>query len=49
MAFNETKKYVWLILLTATFIVLSVTRQIILLSAVLGIFFILRQASLQKK
>lgn len=46
---TKQKKYVWLILLTATFIVLSVTRQIILLSAVLGIFFILRQASLQKK
>lgn len=46
---TKQKKYVWLILLTSTFIVLSVTRQIILLSAVLGIFFILRQASLQKK
>lgn len=46
---TKQKKYVWLILLTSTFIVLSVTRQIILLSAALGIFFILRQASLQKK
>lgn len=46
---TKKKKYVWLILLTAIFIVLSVTRQIILLSAVLGIFFVLKQASLQKK
>lgn len=46
---TKQKKYIWLILITATFIVLSVTRQTILLSAVLGLFFILRQASLRKK
>ena len=46
---TKRKKYVLIILLTAIFIVLSLTRQTIFLSAVLGIFFILRQASIQKK
>lgn len=46
---TKQKKYIWLILLTATFIILSVTRQIILLSCVLGILFIFKKVSLFKK
>lgn len=46
---TKQKKYVWLILLTFVFIVLSVTRQIIGLSVVLGLLFIIQKASLSKK
>lgn len=46
---TKRKKYIWLILLTAIFIILSVTRQIILLSCVLGILFIFKKVSLFKK
>jgi hypothetical protein len=46
---TKARKYVWLILLTFTFIVLSLTRQIIGLSAVLGLLFIMQKASWAKK
>ncbi len=46
---TKKKKYIWLIFLTAVFIVLSVTRQYILLSSILGVCFILKKASLSKK
>lgn len=46
---TKRKKYVWLILLTFTFIVLSVTRQIIGLSVLLGLLFIMQKASWSKK
>lgn len=46
---TKQRKYVWLILLTFVFIVLSVTRQIIGLSVVLGLLFIIQKASLSKK
>lgn len=46
---TKQRKYVWLILLTFVFIVLSVTRQIIGLSVVLGLLFIIQKASLLKK
>lgn len=46
---KKEKKYLWLILLTVIFIILSVTRQYILLSVALGIIFILKKASLYKK
>ena len=43
------RKYLWLIFLTSVFIVLSVIRQYILLSFVLGLFFILKRVSLLKR
>ncbi len=46
---TKRRKYVWLILLTFVFIVLSVTRQIIGLSVVLGLLFIMQKASWPKK
>ena len=46
---TKKKKYFWLMLLTFTFIVLSVTRQYIFLSAVLGLLFIMRKVSWIKK
>lgn len=46
---TRRRKYVWLILLTFTFIVLSLTRQIIGLSVVLGLLFIMQKASWPKK
>lgn len=45
----KKKVYILLIFLTALFIVLSVTRQYILLSFGLGFIFILQKASLAKK
>ncbi len=42
---TQKKKYIWLIALNATFIVLSVTRQYIFLSATLGLIFILQKSS----
>lgn len=45
----KNKIYIWLIILTTIFIILSVTRQYILLSIILGIIFILNKASLSKK
>lgn len=46
---TRRRKYVWLTLLTFTFIVLSLTRQIIGLSAVLGLLFVMQKASWSKK
>lgn len=46
---TKNKIYIWLIILTTIFIILSVTRQYILLSIILGIIFILNKASLSKK
>lgn len=46
---TRRRKYVWLILLTFTFIVLSLTRQIIGLSVVLGLLFIMQKVSWPKK
>lgn len=46
---TKQKIYIWLILLTSIFIILSVTRQIILLSGILGVIFILKKVSLFKK
>lgn len=46
---TKKKKYIWVILLTAVFIVLSVTRQYILLSIALSLIFILKKASLSNK
>lgn len=46
---TKKKKYFLLILTTLTFIILSVTRQYILLSLALGIIFIIRKASIYKK
>lgn len=46
---TKQRKYVWLILLTFVFIVLSVTRQTISLSVILGLLFIMQKASWPKK
>lgn len=46
---TKKRKYVFLMLLTFTFIVLSVTRQYILIASVLGLLFIMQKASWSKR
>lgn len=46
---TKQRKYVWIILLTFVFIVLSVTRQTIGFSVILGLLFIMQKASWPKK
>ena len=46
---SHDRKYIWIILLTFTFIVLSVTRQHILLSTLFGLLFVMQKASWTKK
>ncbi len=46
---TKQRKYVWLMLLTFVFIVLSVTRQIIGLSVMLGLLLIMQKASWSRK
>lgn len=46
---TRKKKYIWLILLTFIFIVLSVTRQNIGLSALLGLIFVMHKVSWSRK
>lgn len=46
---SKRKKYIWFILISYTFIFLSVTRQVILFATLFGLLFIMQRASLRKK